>query len=154
MKCGVFHTWANIDAREYYRIIITVHNRLVVAPNPWAMRREVNSLPSPSDGPPVEFVSERGNAVTYPDDSGEEVARESTKKSDAATNEETRSSEGTDNNDTCIICLEQPKNATLIHGDTGHCCCCWPCGQVLMRRRDPCPICRAPIERVIRQFNS
>ncbi|XP_032239542.2 uncharacterized protein LOC5514038 isoform X2 [Nematostella vectensis] len=54
----------------------------------------------------------------------------------------------------CIICLENPKNATLIHGDTGHLCCCWSCAQVLKRRCDPCPICRSRIDHVIRQYGA
>ena len=114
--------------------------------NPWSIRAELNAPgpTSPEDGPsiPENFKSERGNAVTCPDESKEEIK----KKDDAK--------ENTDDGDECIICLEMPKNATVIHGDTGHCCCCWACAQVLKRRGDPCPICRAHIDHVIRQFNS
>ena len=53
----------------------------------------------------------------------------------------------------CIICRDNSKNATFIHRDTGHFCCCWTCAMVLKQRGDPCPICRAPIEKVIKQFN-
>ncbi|KAJ7376096.1 hypothetical protein OS493_036859 [Desmophyllum pertusum] len=94
--------------------------------NPWLIR---DRLTSPSDGDTARsFVTEKGNAVAAP--------------------------EATDDNSKCIICMEQPKNATVIHGDTGHCCCCLACAQVLKQRGDPCPICRAPIEHVIRQFNA
>ena len=72
----------------------------------------------------------------------------------AVTNPEPEHTTGSDDGNECVICLVGPKNATLIHGDTGHCCCCWPCAQVLKKRRDPCPICRAPIDHVIKQFKS
>ena len=52
----------------------------------------------------------------------------------------------------CVICLERPKDATIVHGTTGHVCCCTVCAQELHRRRARCPICRAPIENVIRQY--
>ena len=64
------------------------------------------------------------------------------------------SAEGIDDGDECIICSENPKNATLIHGDTGHLCCCWSCAQVLRSRGDHCPICRQKIDHVIRQFKA
>ena len=54
----------------------------------------------------------------------------------------------------CVICMEQPKNATLVHGDTGHACCCISCGDTLKERNIPCPICRAPIGHVIKHFLS
>ena len=63
------------------------------------------------------------------------------------------SEDAVDDNCKCIICMELPKNATLIHGDSGHCCCCWTCAIILKQRGDPCPICRARIKKVIRQYN-
>ena len=48
----------------------------------------------------------------------------------------------------CVICCDAPKVATLVHGDSGHFCCCLACA----RRLDCCPICRQPISMVIRQF--
>ncbi|XP_078376243.1 uncharacterized protein LOC144659637 isoform X2 [Oculina patagonica] len=92
----------------------------------WSARDRLTPT-SAGDATPS-FVTEKGNTLAFP--------------------------EITDDNSKCIICMEQPKNATLIHGDTGHCCCCWACAQVLKQRGDPCPICRAPIEHVIRQFNA
>lgn len=94
--------------------------------NPWITRDRLTPTSGAEASP--SFVTEKGNTVASPED--------------------------TDVNTKCIICMENPKNATLIHGDTGHCCCCWPCAQVLKQRGDPCPICRAPIEHVIRQFNA
>ena len=53
----------------------------------------------------------------------------------------------------CVICFVNEKNATIVHGDTGHMACCLECARILQDRGDGCPICRAPIEHVIRQFN-
>ena len=53
----------------------------------------------------------------------------------------------------CVVCFVNEKNATIVHGDTGHVACCLECARILQDRGDGCPICRAPIERVIRQFN-
>ena len=52
----------------------------------------------------------------------------------------------------CIICFERHKNATFIHGRTGHTCCCIECAEDILRRRLPCPICRQPISTVIENF--
>eukprot|EP00948_MAST-09A_sp_MAST-9A-sp1_P003352 g3352.t1 len=53
----------------------------------------------------------------------------------------------------CVVCLENRKDATIVHGDSGHMATCFACARILQRRGDPCPICRASIEHVIRQFN-
>ena len=53
----------------------------------------------------------------------------------------------------CVVCFVNEKNATIVHGDTGHMACCLECARILQDRGDGCPICRAPIEHVIRQFN-
>lgn len=62
--------------------------------------------------------------------------------------------ENLDDSEKCIVCYSRPKNATIVHGNTGHICCCLPCAYRLESRGDPCPICRAPIDRVIKQFTS
>lgn len=46
---------------------------------------------------------------------------------------------------TCVICLSQPRNCILL--DCGHVCCCHSCYQALPQRR--CPICRQNISRVV-----
>ena len=100
--------------------------------NPWMTRDRVTTAVTTaelkSNAASRSLITEKGKALAFPED--------------------------TDDNSKCIICMEQPKNATIIHGDTGHCCCCFQCAQVLKLRRDPCPICRAPIDHVIRQFNA
>ncbi len=48
----------------------------------------------------------------------------------------------------CIICMDNPKNATLVHGDCGHTICCMDCARTLKK----CPVCRKTIEKVLRNF--
>ena len=55
-------------------------------------------------------------------------------------------------NNLCTICLEQPKDASLVHGKSGHQVCCYPCGRKLKRNGKSCPVCRRPIQKVIRNF--
>ena len=54
--------------------------------------------------------------------------------------------------ETCVVCMDAPKEVTLVHGDTGHFCCCASCAKRLQDRDKPCPVCRADIDRAIRQF--
>ncbi|KAK3096513.1 hypothetical protein FSP39_000919, partial [Pinctada imbricata] len=62
------------------------------------------------------------------------------------------SSQPSSSNADCIICFSQPKTASLIHGSTGHQVCCYRCAKRLKRRKEPCPVCRKPIQKVIRNF--
>ena len=57
-----------------------------------------------------------------------------------------------DSSQLCTICLSRPKDASLIHGKTGHQVSCYPCGKRLRRRKKPCPVCRRNIQFVIRNF--
>lgn len=52
----------------------------------------------------------------------------------------------------CLICLTEERNATIIHGGTGHIACCLDCSRILKGRGDKCPVCRLPIDLVIQQF--
>lgn len=52
----------------------------------------------------------------------------------------------------CIICFSHPKEATIVHGKTGHQCCCYQCACRLKRRKRPCPVCRRDIQKVIRNY--
>ena len=52
----------------------------------------------------------------------------------------------------CVICLDKPKDATIVHGATGHVCCCTSCALERQRKGYRCPICRAAIDRVIKQY--
>lgn len=54
--------------------------------------------------------------------------------------------------DYCVICLKRPKTGSIIHGSTGHQVCCFRCARRLKRRGRHCPVCRRPIQKVIRNF--
>ncbi|XP_028327884.1 mitochondrial ubiquitin ligase activator of nfkb 1-A-like [Gouania willdenowi] len=55
--------------------------------------------------------------------------------------------DGQDNqpDNTCVICLNQPRNCVLLY--CGHVCCCFRCYQALPQPR--CPVCRQAIIRVV-----
>jgi Zinc finger, C3HC4 type (RING finger) len=52
----------------------------------------------------------------------------------------------------CLICLSEPRNATMVRGETGHIVSCLLCAHILKARGDACPVCRLPIDMVIQQF--
>lgn len=52
----------------------------------------------------------------------------------------------------CAICMDSPRNCVLRQ--CHHMCTCIDCGQLLLHRRDCCPICRKEISEVIRVFHS
>ena len=54
--------------------------------------------------------------------------------------------------DPCMICLSKPKTASLVHGSSGHQVCCFPCAKRLKRRGKVCPVCRRPIQKVIKNY--
>lgn len=54
--------------------------------------------------------------------------------------------------DPCLICLSEDRNATIVHGETGHIACCLTCARLLKGRGDKCPVCRLPIDLIIQQF--
>ncbi|BFZ24783.1 hypothetical protein BsWGS_27821 [Bradybaena similaris] len=55
--------------------------------------------------------------------------------------------------DWCVVCLTRKKTASIVHGKTGHQACCYRCATRLKQKRKPCPICRRPIQKVIRNFH-
>nr|XP_032834047.1 protein Mdm4-like [Petromyzon marinus] len=54
----------------------------------------------------------------------------------------------------CVICRVRRRDATIVHGGTGHLVSCFACAQRLHGQRRPCPVCRGPIQLVIRTFVS
>ncbi|KAG7370621.1 zinc finger C3HC4 type domain containing protein [Nitzschia inconspicua] len=52
----------------------------------------------------------------------------------------------------CVVCLTSERNATIVHGSTGHVVCCLVCARILKARGDACPICRLKIDLVIQHF--
>jgi E3 ubiquitin-protein ligase Mdm2 len=60
---------------------------------------------------------------------------------------------GTDISDLrCVVCLTSERNATIVHGETGHVVCCLICARILKARGDNCPVCRMKIDVVIQHF--
>ena len=55
---------------------------------------------------------------------------------------------------TCVVCLEAPQDAGIVHGGSVHLCCCQACASVLHARGLPCPMCRTPIEMVLKAFRA
>ena len=62
------------------------------------------------------------------------------------------SQQGSNNTSTCLICLTEERNATIVHGETGHVACCLVCSRILKARGDRCPVCRLHIDLVIQHF--
>jgi hypothetical protein len=54
----------------------------------------------------------------------------------------------------CLLCLTEERTATIVHGETGHICCCLQCARILKQKGDRCPVCRLPIQMVIQHFHA
>ena len=65
---------------------------------------------------------------------------------------ETKDSESAFSPDLCVICLTQPRNASLVHGRTGHQVCCIGCAEKLKENKKKCPVCRRKIKLVVKNF--
>ena len=65
---------------------------------------------------------------------------------------ETKDSEPAFSPDLCVICLTQPRNASLVHGRTGHQVCCIGCAEKLKENKKKCPVCRKKIKLVVKNF--
>ena len=50
----------------------------------------------------------------------------------------------------CLICAEQPADAVLYR--CGHRCACLRCAHFMRHERLACPLCRSPIDDVIRVY--
>ncbi len=50
----------------------------------------------------------------------------------------------------CNFCLSRNKDAAIIHGGIVHQVCCYVCAKRLYKRKQPCPMCRRPIEKIAR----
>ena len=59
---------------------------------------------------------------------------------------------GAGDENTCVICFENPTDATLVHGSSAHVCCCIGCAESLVQLDQSCPMCRKPIESVLRLY--
>ncbi|CAK8676507.1 unnamed protein product [Clavelina lepadiformis] len=53
----------------------------------------------------------------------------------------------------CVICCDSEADHVIL--DCRHCCLCEKCANKLQRNGDPlCPLCRGPIDRIIRIYSS
>lgn len=52
----------------------------------------------------------------------------------------------------CVVCLEAPVDAALVHSGTAHRHFCFACASELKRRKQKCPICRKRIQAVVKVF--
>ena len=55
-----------------------------------------------------------------------------------------------DNGGLCVVCVDTPASAGVLHGGSVRRCLCAACAQEYKDRSIPeCPLCKAPIERVL-----
>ncbi|XP_057302883.1 uncharacterized protein LOC130637047 [Hydractinia symbiolongicarpus] len=111
--------------------------------------------PGPTRPPPFQQIPAPGSVPAQLDiDEDEDDDEKRTTRTRALIDRDFFSDDDDDleDEDKCIICLSKRKSATFVHGRMGHCCCCLSCASILENRRDKCPICRAPIDFVIRQY--
>ena len=54
--------------------------------------------------------------------------------------------------DACVVCLAAPATTALVHGSTGHRCCCQPCAVQLKSAKQTCPMCRQPFDQIVQVF--
>jgi hypothetical protein len=53
----------------------------------------------------------------------------------------------------CVVCYAEEANAVLL--DCGHAVLCWSCAQLIAKKvRSQCPVCRLPIEQLLRISSS
>ena len=95
------------------------------------------------------FVLSKSKSVNLPQDLGKTTWKDPSHITAPVTSDSICSS-----SNLCTICLEQPKDASLVHGNSGHQVCCYQCGKKLKRNGKLCPVCRRPIQKVIRNFTA
>lgn len=54
----------------------------------------------------------------------------------------------------CVVCMDRTANTMLYHvaANSGHTCVCWECAETLQKNDPRCPICREPIDKLIKSF--
>jgi hypothetical protein len=62
----------------------------------------------------------------------------------------TKPTDSSDDSAFCVVCLDNPSTAGVLHGDSVHKCLCKECAAMLKESKvDKCPMCREPIEAFI-----
>ena len=54
----------------------------------------------------------------------------------------------------CVVCLGRARDTVFAHGSTCHYACCAECADALLADGRSCPICRRPIDAVLRVFSA
>jgi len=57
-----------------------------------------------------------------------------------------------DEDNLCLVCQVEPRNATFVHQGTGHTVCCLNCAKLVANSKKGCPVCRRNIDTVIQNF--
>uniref|UniRef100_A0A674ISW8 RanBP2-type domain-containing protein n=1 Tax=Terrapene triunguis TaxID=2587831 RepID=A0A674ISW8_9SAUR len=52
----------------------------------------------------------------------------------------------------CLLCQKRPRDGNIVHGRSAHLVACFKCAKMLKKGRLPCPVCKKPIQMVIRIF--
>lgn len=54
----------------------------------------------------------------------------------------------------CVVCMDRTANTMLYHdaANSGHTCVCWECAETLRKNDLCCPMCREPIDKLIKSF--
>jgi len=53
----------------------------------------------------------------------------------------------------CVVCMDAPRDAIVVHAGSGHHVCCLACARALAAADRPCPVCQQPIEAVLQYFS-
>ena len=88
------------------------------------------------------------------DDDDEEEEEEEEEAEEEEEEEEEENGEGGASvpSELCVVCVTRPRNASIIHGDTGHQVCCFECASRLKTEKKRCPVCRLKIKLVVKNF--
>jgi hypothetical protein len=52
----------------------------------------------------------------------------------------------------CIICYDAVINTVIL--PCGHLCICWECSNTLTEKKSNCPLCRQPIDKIIKTYKA
>ncbi|XP_018423319.1 PREDICTED: protein Mdm4 [Nanorana parkeri] len=52
----------------------------------------------------------------------------------------------------CTLCQQRPRNGNVVHGRTAHLVTCFHCARSLQKTRMGCPVCKKPIQMVVKTY--
>lgn len=91
----------------------------------------------------TEYADEDGNPYWYNTHTGESTYYNPTEGNGADPG-------NIEDHELCVVCMDAKKNAVMVHGTTGHYSCCISCASKL----ENCAMCQAPIDMVVRCYES